>query len=395
MLIPFAQAQLCLLSLPLAVLTASPSLAQDGADQTPLTAAVANVAGRVLQMQPSMTEAQIQAAINASAPGDMLHFNAGVYRIPGTPSVGLRLLPGRSYVGSTNGAAVLLGTGGYPVMTFAGSGVVIQNLTFDTGGLDLVGPVTGVKVEYNTFQNIDAVYVNWTTTEAIFIDTSIAGSDISYNHFRNIGKSVLSAFQDRSNAGGIQGYGISSTTINYNTFDNFDEGMHFFFDRLDGRGVKIEHNTFTNGHRIAIELQDSKAGDVEVAYNTISNPLNGWALTYGLSIATNGSTGLSVHDNVINANNPVAPACTGSGCHYGYGIEAAGINTRVFNNVVEGNWANGLAIGISQGLSAVNNIMCGPAMSRNGYIVNELGAQPGTSLQGNVLTPAAVCDGSK
>ena len=346
------------------------------------------------QIVASMGPTDIQAMIDASAPGDVLYFNAGIYNFSGDAQATLNLLPGRTYVGSLNGPAILSGTGGYALMKFAGDGVVVQNFVFDGGGISLNGPVSGVNLEYNTFQNIGTGYANWTTTDAVFMDTSAANSDFSYNRFSNIGLGVLDQFVDVQNSAGIFGYGLSNVTIEHNTFDTFNEGIHIFYDRLDGSSVKIEYNTFNKGHRIAIEQQDAQAVGLEIAYNLVQNPLNGWALTYGLSVATPGTNGVLVHDNVVNANTAVPSACTGSGCHYGYGIEAWGDNMQVYNNIVEGWWGNGVGIGYANNLQVVNNAICGPAMAQiNNYIGYEYDPQPGTVIQGNVLLPAMTCGG--
>lgn len=361
-----------------------------------------NSSSKIFQLQAGSSEAQIQGLINGSSPGDVFYFNAGTYHFNSI----LRLLPGRVYFGSVNGPAVLSGTGGFSLMSFAGSGLVVQNLVFDGGGLYLDGVVSNVDAEYNTFRNIDTGFVNWTSAWGVFMNYSVANSDFSYNTFSNLGKSQNSLYQDGAVAGGIFSYGLSSVTIEHNTFDTFQEGMHVFYDHLDGKNVRIAYNAFTNGHRIAIEQQGAQTGamtdGLEIDHNTLRSPLNPWALTYGISLATVGSTNAQVHDNVLSADKPIGAGCGGSGCHYGYGIESTGVNTRVYNNVVEGNWPNGVAIGIGPSvggavnLSVVNNALCGPVMSKNNqYIVYEAGPQPGTVIQGNLLSPAPTCEASK
>ncbi len=344
-----------------------------------------------VQIYPNMAPSQIQAQINQSSPGDVLYFNSGTYRLGQ-----LKLLPGRTYFGSLDGQAVLSGTGGYALMNFSGSGLVLQHFTFDGGGVAFAGPVSGVNVEYNTFRNIDAHpnFNNQNTTEAIFMDNGASNSDFSYNTFTNIGGSVLNQFQDQWVAGGMLGFGLSNVTIEHNTFDHFDEGIHIFYRFLDGKNVKIDYNTFTNGHRIAIEQQNGEGGHaqgLEVAYNNVSNPLNPWALTYALSIVPDGSTSSLVHDNFLNGNMPVAPACQGSGCHYGYGIESSGLGTQVYNNVVVGNWINGVAVGHSSNEKVLNNMLCGPVMAQKGYVAYEDGANYGATIQGNTTSSSMTC----
>ncbi len=347
--------------------------------------------GYAVQVNPSMSMSQIQDAINDSEPGDTVAFAAGTYNLS---YPGLRLQPGRTYLGTTAGGTILSGSGGFDLMTFYGSGLTLQNFTFNGGGLYLGGPVSSVKVENNTFENIGAPYTNWTTEIAIFMDTSAANSDFSHNTFKNIGGSLLTEFVDECFSSGIFGYGLSNVTIEYNNFDTFNEGIHIFYDNLDGENVHINDNTFVQGHRIAIEMQDSLAGGLEVAFNKISEPLNAWALTYGISMAatSQSGTGVIVHDNVVDGDTPVGAGCTGSGCYYPYGIEAWGTGTQIYNNTIEGLWNHGVAIGVALDLSVKSNSICGPNMAANNTFVDfEYGSEPGTTISGNSTSSSMSC----
>ncbi len=354
-------------------------------------ATITVTSGYVVQIDPSMSQNEIQSKITGSQTGDTIAFAAGSYPLT-YPTLGLP--PGRTYLCSTSGTTVFSGSGGYALMTFYGSGLTIQNCTFNGGGLYLGGAVSNVHVEQNTFENINAPYGNWTSEIAVFMDTSAADSDISYNKFTNIGTNLLDQFADEVYSSGIFGYGLSNTTIQYNTFDTFNEGIHIFYNSLDGKNVHINNNRFVRGHRIAIEQQDGNAGGLEVAYNKVSEPLNAWALTFGLSIAasSNSGAGIIVHDNLINADTPVGADCRGSGCYYPYGIEAWGTGTQVYNNSIEGLWGNGVAIGAASNLSVINNTICGPNMAQNNTFVDfEYGSEPGTVIQGNNTSASMTC----
>src|ERR1700736_1819135 len=87
---------------------------------------------------PSEVQTQIQASINNSHAGDTIAFQAGTYNLSH-----LRLQPGRSYIGATNGQTIVHGSGGYALMDFYGSGLTVQHIIFDGGGLHLGGAENG------------------------------------------------------------------------------------------------------------------------------------------------------------------------------------------------------------------------------------------------------------
>lgn len=353
-----------------------------------------------------MSAAAIQSTIKRCVFGDTVRFASGTYNLTYNPSnpqgAAFNLNAGVTYLGPTSGSpAILSGTGGYFLMAaYVGTmGVTIRNLTFSGGGIYFGGAVSNVKVENNTFGNIDSTYGNWTTRAAIFIETSAADSDFSYNTFSNIGQTANGQYQDSNGAGGIDSYGLHNTTIEHNTFDRVDEGISINFDNSDGFGVKIEYNTFTQWHRIAIETLACNASGLEIAYNNVSNALNPWALTFGLSMTC--GSGALVHDNIVNAN--VRPSCSASYCYVPYGIEIAGNNTHAYNNVVEGYWEWGFAIGNATNMSITSNYICGPAMAANshnqtpvlgnakGFVSYETDPQRGTVVSGNTISANLTC----
>jgi hypothetical protein len=337
---------------------------------------------------PSEVQSQIQASINNSHVGDTIAFQAGTYNLSH-----LRLQPGRSYIGATNGQTIVHGSGGYALMDFYGSGLTVQHIIFDGGGLHLGGAVSGAMVEYNTFQNISfgpnshTEFANWTTTIGVFIDYSVANSDISHNSFQNLNSQILNVDSDENlGVSGIFGYGFSNTTMNYNTFDTVNEGIKIFFDHSDGKNDQINYNTFTNVHRMAIEMQHSDSSNLEVAYNNISKPLSPWIDTFGISAAMGGSNTV-VHDNIVD--DQVPSRCGTNRCSIGMGIEAWGNSTQIVNNTVRGYWGWGVAVGTSSNLAIRNNVLCGPDMI---FISNEeQDVHPGESTSNNQTSTALYC----
>jgi hypothetical protein len=336
---------------------------------------------------PSEAQTQIQAAINNSHAGDTISFQAGTYNL-----AGLHLAAGRTYVGATNGQTIIHGSGGYSLFIFYGTGLTLQHFIFDGGGLYLGGVISNVHVEYNTFQNIsfgpnaNAEWGNWTTTIGIFLDTSATASDISYNTFKNLSAQILPQYTDQNlGVTGIFGYNLTNTTINYNTFDTLNEGIHLF----NASNVQILHNTLTHFHRIAMEFQ-LKVSGLEIGYNTYTTPLVPFWNTFGISAAISGGNAY-IHDNLID--DQVQQAC-GATCWIGYGVEAWGVGTLVTNNTIQGHWGNGVAIGPSTNLHVVTNKICGPEMSKtgNGYVVNQQNTKWGGELiSANTSSTAMVC----
>lgn len=334
---------------------------------------------------PSEVQSQIQASINNSHVGDTIAFQSGTYNLSH-----LRLQPGRSYIGATNGQTVVHGTGGYALMDFYGSGLTVQHIIFDGGGLHLGGAVSGAMVEYNTFRNISfgpngsSEFANWTTTIGVFIDYSVSNSDISHNTFQNLSSQILYEYTDESlGVSGIFGYGFSNTTLNYNTFDTVNEGIKIFFDHADGKNVHINNNTFTNVHRMAIELQSGSTDGLEVAYNNVSKPLTPWRNSFGISAAMVGSNAI-VHDNIVDDQ----LNCVGSGCWVGIALEAWGNSTQVYNNTLRGYWGWGVAVGASTNVRVHDNVICGPDMR---FVIDEPHPVSGEVFSNNRTSTALYC----
>lgn len=361
--------------------------------------------GNVIQVDPSMSQSQIQSKINESQAGDTVAFAAGTYNLASNGSnpngAALNLGAGRIYTGPSSGSpAHLAGSGGYPLMYFAGKTVTIEYLMFDNGLLFLENGVTSAIVDNNTFENIDCG-VNASQTSAIFVAGGLNDSDISYNTFKNIGQTCNSQYQNSAGAGGITLYAFHNLTINHNTFDTVYEGIDIPNSGgggYDGAGSHINYNTFTGIHRMAIELlgTSTNPSGLEVAYNKYSNALNPWAYTFGLSL-TDGQN-MIVHDNVLTGNNN-QPG------YVPYAIEIAGHNSSAYNNIIEGYWGWGFSIGASavNGISIQNNMICGPAMSAapesgsnpvagnaNGFISWQSGNGTGT-FASNTTSSALTC----
>lgn len=361
----------------------------------------------------TMSEATIQGIINGASSGDTISFAAGTYNLAsngGNPNnASFNLQAGLFYTGPTSGSAAHLvgagcGTGcAYPLMYFSGTGVNIQYLTFDNGIIFLDDHTTSAVVDNNLFENIDCGTTSSQVT-AIFIAGGFNSSDISFNSFSHIGDSCAAVSNDTKGAGGITFFAFHNVTITHNSFDHVHEGMDIPDSGgggYDGAGSAFTDNSFTNTHRIGLELLGTSTipNGLEVARNTYSDPLNPWAISFGLSLTA--GLNMIVHDNTINGNinSPNAPP---------YGVEVAGVTTQAYNNTVEGYWESGFAIGNTLGpISITNNNICGPTMfaggsssgstpvvgNANGFISWEASSQGGT-FTGNTTSSSLTCAGT-
>ena len=336
--------------------------------------------------------AAINRAITRSALGDTIFFPAGTYKIS-FPS-GVVLEAGRIYRGDTNGRSKLIGTGGYSVATSKFNeaiDITLEYLVFDGGGLRLDGnvvPARHISVTNCTFQNIVTNGENWTTHMGIFIGTGAEHSQFDHNRFYNIFTGGKYGLED-SDATGIFGYGLSHSTITDNTFDFVNEGVHIFFDKTDGTDVLVARNRFTRVHRIAMEFQHDQTDGLVVGDNIVSDPLNPYWLTYGMSVAATTKTGkgIIVQNNTVIANIPLDTSVN-PGNYYPYGIEVWGTNTIVRNNRVIGLWGIGIGIGAARNMVVEKNLVCGKVASYGKSIHQYYGPQQGTRLVKNVVTSA-------
>jgi hypothetical protein len=373
-------------------------------DTPPQPADVPATTGNVIQIDPSMSQSQIQSKINESPTGATIAFAAGNYSLAGNGSnpngAALNLVAGRIYTGPSSGSSAhLVGTGGYPLVYFSGTTVTIEYLTLDNGTLFLENGVASATIGNNIFENIDCG-VNASQTSAIFVAGGLNDSDISYNTFKNIGQTCNSQFQDAQGAGGIQMYGFHNLNITHNTFDTVYEGIAIVIsnsEQYDGVGGHINYNTFTRIHRMALELlgTTTNPSGLEVAYTNYSNALLPWAYTFGLSLTA--GQNMIVHDNVLNGNNN-QPG------YVPYAVEIGGVNSSAYNNTIEGYWGWGFAIGTNTPISITNNHICGPAMAAaapesgsipvagnaGGFISWQGSAVDGT-FTGNVTSSALTC----
>ena len=300
----------------------------------------------------------IQAAIDASAPGDTILFFPGAYRL----SAPLQLLSYRSYLGQ--GGAQLLGRkGSFSAITPWNSTtrITIDGLVFSAAGLAVLGdqvPATAARISNCTFENIAPSGNDWPASSGIFIASGLDNSSIVNNTFRNILQPGQVSSYDIASAA-IRGYNIKNSTIVGNRFDTVNEAIYLNFNGNDSYpGVVIANNTGTQVHRMGIELQGSRTVGLQVVNNTFSNFLNPYYNTFGLSIVVEG-TGSVVQNNTLIASLPASGPN-----RYGIAIEAGGTAEKVSKNFIQGYWDWGIALGNAPHIVVMANFLCGSARAQ-------------------------------
>ena len=331
----------------------------------------------------------INRAIEHSSVDDTIFFPAGTYIVD---YPGIVLEAGRKYEGDQRSESRLMGKGGYNIAssrTNMALNLTLEHLVFEGGGLRLDGnaPARFIAVTDCTFRNIVTDNENWTTHMGIFIGGGAEHSHFDHNHFYNIFTGGQYPLDDRD-ATGIFGYGLSHTTITDNDFDFVNEGVHIFFDATDGSDVLVARNHFTRVHRISMEFQHDHTNGLVIEDNMVTNPLNPYWLTYGISVAADSTTGngIIVRNNTVVANTPLDLSVAPKN-YYPYGLEVWGTNTQVTNNHVIGLWGIGIGIGSARNMNVDSNLICGKVTSYGKSINQYYGPQVGTRLSGNIISP--------
>ncbi|HMB96279.1 MAG TPA: glycosyl hydrolase family 28-related protein [Tepidisphaeraceae bacterium] len=260
-------------------------------------------------------KAAIQAAINASQPGDTILFPAGTYNF----SDQVFLKGNRTYQGAGD-STVLQGDPARDIFHIQESGVTIQNFKFI--GQPIIidgGTISNVVINNNTLQ----VTATGPNDNGITFTTLLTNSSITNNTF-----SPINGFA------GIYGYFWNNVTIANNEFINGEQGMHF--DNLDnnGQNLLIEQNYFSGLHRMGVEyqggghnlvLQDNYYENPNLSSNQADN-----GDTSAFSIVADQSTGTIARRNTIIA--PQRP----DGIGVRIDFETGGDGSQLYDNYVIG-----------------------------------------------------------
>jgi len=364
------------------------------------------------QIIPSMTTAQIQAALNQAATGSTVTFAAGSYSITSAlhiPCNGLQITGPATLNATYNNDAIF----DYPANCLSMGSV--KYLTFmNTGAVYVPGTVANFDFEYNKNGNMPSgVSGSTNTIPSIGVDfdggtgATLTNITIKHNTFGDQ-NSCTAVFATSTDMGGycagvlINDLHSTNVAIDSNVFNHVEEGIHFFqvtnYKVGDPTATcvscEVVGNYILNYHRIAVEIQiQTPVNSFLLAHNAVVDPLNSSYGTFAMSIPccqwekVYGTPGFSpgiVHDdNVIISSQPAGAKPPP------IGVEFWGTGSMGTNSLVEGNFANGYTWGYGGGNWQINNnTICGPNYtSLGGYISNQQGMSNPPSQSANVMGP--------
>jgi hypothetical protein len=288
----------------------------------------------------SITPSNFATALGSITAGQTAVFAQGTYNFTSN----LSLVSGVNYCGQGGDPTKVVLQAATNNFFFTGgdiSNVVIDGLTFDTGAGLNPNSYSNVFIQHNVFQNVTG---SWPTSQGILL-VKATSTTVAQNLFR-------------ANTTGIIAYELHDVVIADNGFSTTQEGMHLMF-QLNSDSIRVARNTFTEGHRIMIELQGNDSTPMTglvVEDNAVLFPLQGgYSDTYGMGIS------VAIPDDgqspVIRNNWLFGPV--GNYQTLGVlGIELAGSGDQVTGNIMQ-YWYSGMSFSTNgPSMSVTNNSMC-------------------------------------
>ncbi len=321
--------------------------------------------------------ATIQSIVNTagSEAGNTVMFSAGSYSLSST--VILPCSNGTIYTGPNVGVvtqvnkptAVLTSTGtlNYALQTnsngtsFTGNqGCTIQYLGFSgtQGGIYVTHPSSGIVIQYNYFtlndppvggsQSLQAIYLDGDHNEGLDPSSGASYISILWNVFYNNCARINAEGGGNGNvdSGGYCAATIVSAYNNHlvwinNTVDTIEEGLKFLEQNVlqqTSVNADVENNNMQGNSRIMIETQQDTNGVATYSHNAFYQPNNPNNYTFELSMPEFTPSTSPTHiadDNVYIGNVPITGE-TGSGAHYGIGLELWGAGSIAANSLFQG-----------------------------------------------------------
>jgi hypothetical protein len=297
--------------------------------------------------------------------------SAGAMSITNLPTAIFTVAPDNYVFGiPSNGSTFTSPTGGCTIQYMGFNGT--------QGGVFVNYPSSGITIQDNAFYNNNPAWAdaNPDSYPAINLDGNNGGNtpadgqsyeSILWNtFFKNCASIQANGWPDSGgdcNAVHVQSYS-NYLTISNNVVNQTEEGFKFYeqsYDYAVDFNTVVENNNMQGNSRIAIENQQPTNANVVMSHNAFYQPTNPSYNTFELSLPLNqcansaagcngnGSGASTItNDNVYIGNVPVTIDCngttcssgvpggTGSGAHYGIGLEQWGVGAVANYNLFQG-----------------------------------------------------------
>jgi Chitobiase/beta-hexosaminidase C-terminal domain/Bacterial Ig-like domain (group 2) len=371
-------------------------------------------------VQAGSSSNTIQAILNTagSAPGNTVMFSKGTYSLAST--LWLPCSEGTIYTGPNVGvvtqtnmpSAILTST---VTTNFAmetnsngtsftgGQGCIIQYLRFSgtQGGVYVTHPSSGIVIQENYFTLNDppvggdysqqAVYLDGLSNNGLDATTGASYISIMWNVFYNNCARINAAGGEQGtvDSGGLCAATMVKAYNNHlvwtnNTVNLIEEGLKLVEQastQQTSLNADIENNNMQGNSRIMIESQQDTNGVGTYDHNAFYKPNNPNNGTFELSIPEWTASVAPTHtvsDDVYIGNVPITGE-TGSGAHYGIGLELGGAGSVATNSLYQG--GNGADT-------------CGAGYGCSGWSIILGGAMTGATITGNYLSGTDVWTGT-
>ena len=379
-----------------------------------------------------MSQSTLQSTITNAPNCSLIVFAAGTYNISSTLVIPCNNLAITGPAVFPNTAILNASFNNTGIFTMWGgcTGMTLEYLAGYNTGLLYVGPgnSSNIKFMHNTTGGLPSSATNlsqYGTSGSVYFDGKVGQTlsdvTIEYNSFGDT-NSCTAVFTVANDTGGAcagilihQGV-TTNITIKYNKFFHLEEGMHVFQSagnfvpgaaQAASDNLDVEYNYFLNIHRIEVEIQEGTINHPTIVSNNIFQDQS-YAYYGSLGLSTpccqfntvTGTAGLSpglIENNNVSLSSLKSPyGCTfcGDASNSGpaFAHEYWGNGSHADNNLIQGNFGNGIEWGYGAGAWEINNNqMCGPNMALNqgneaNFISNEEAQSNAPSMSGNVTS---------
>lgn len=320
--------------------------------------------------------------------------NVGVVTQTNRPTAVLSSVTPSNYAFRTNSNGTL----------FTGSqGCTIQFLTFSgtQGGIYVTHPSSGIVMQFNYFtQNnppvggysLHAIYLDGDQEHTVSASNGASYITIVWNVFYNNCALIIAegGGDGKPDSGGYCAATLVAAYNNHlvwsnNTVNLIEEGLKMLEMSTGPAPVSlnadVENNNLQGNERIMIESQIDTNGVGTYSHNAFYNPANPNNETFELSLPETSVSISPTHtadDNVYIGAVPITQE-TGSGAHYGIGLEIWGPGSIASNSLFQG--GNGPE-------------SCGAGYGCWGWVISLGGAFSDASVTGNYFSGSDVWTGT-